>query len=150
MAGRAVHTLRPRVIVYAAVLIALIGAVGFGIASRTPLALDIIRDRNALYRETNEGMVENVYTLKLINMDDRDHRYVVRVSGIDGIELDMESTQVPVSAHEVMSVSARVRADPYSLKRASSTITFALQSVDDESLRAEQEARFLGPAPAVR
>ncbi len=150
VAGRAVHTLRPRVIVYAAVLIALIGAVGFGIASRTPLALDIIRDRNALYRETNEGMVENVYTLKLINMDDRDHRYDVRVSGIDGIELDMESTQIPVSAHEVMSVSARVRADPYSLKRASSTITFALQSVDDESLRAEQEARFLGPAPAVR
>jgi polyferredoxin len=150
VAGEPPHVLRPRVIVYATVLLALITAVGIGIAGRTPLALDVIRDRNALYRETNEGLVENVYTLKLINMDDSDHRYEVGVSGIEGIELDLESRQIPVSAHEILSVSARVRADPYLLKRTSSTITFDLQSVDDASLRVEEEARFLGPATAAR
>jgi polyferredoxin len=146
LSGERPKILRPRVIVYAIVLIALIVAVGYGLASRTPLALDIIRDRNTLYRETNDGMVENVYILKLINMDDKDHRYEVAVSGIDGMTLGLDMEQIPVIAHEVLSISARVRADPYSLERTSSIITFTLQSVDDESLRVEAEARFLGPA----
>ena len=34
---------------------------------RIPLEVDIIRDRNSLYRETNEGLIENVYTLKILN-----------------------------------------------------------------------------------
>lgn len=91
-------------------------------------------------------MVENVYILKLINMDNKGHRYEITVSGIDGMELGLDTKQIPVNAHEVLSTSARVRADPSSLERTSSTITFTLQSVDDESLRVEEEARFLGPA----
>ena len=145
LSGEAPKILRPQMILYAVVLIALVAAVGYGLLSRTPLVLDVIRDRNTLYRETNEGLVENVYTLKLINMDDREHRYTVTVSGIDGMELGLDREQIPVAAHEVLSISARVRVDPYSLERSSSTITFALQSVDDESLRVEEEARFLGP-----
>ena len=150
VAGEQPHILRPRVIIYAAVLLSLMIAVGVGIASRTPLALDVIRDRNALYRETGDGLVENVYTLKLINMDDREHRYEITATGIEGMQLDVESPQIPVAAHEVLSVSARVRADPYALTRASSSITFVLQSVEDASLRVEEEARFLGPAPPAR
>lgn len=150
LSGESPKILRPRVILYAVVLLALVAAVGYSLLNRTPLVLDVIRDRNTLYRETNEGLVENVYTLKLINMDDRDHRYAVTVSGIDGLELEVDTAQIPVAAHEVLSVSARVRVDPYSLERASSTISFALQSVDDESLRVEEEARFLGPVTGTK
>jgi cytochrome c oxidase accessory protein FixG len=149
LSGGQPRILRPRIVIYAIVLLALVAALGVGIVSRTPLALDVIRDRNTLYRETGEGLVENVYTLKLINMDDDDHRYEITVSGIDGMQLSLDTDQIPVAAREVLSVAARVRADPYSLERASSTIIFTLQSVDEESLRVEEEARFLGPvAPA--
>jgi len=148
VSGERPKILRPRVLVYGAGLLALMLAVSAGLAARTPLALDIIRDRAALYRETNEGLVENVYTLKLINMDDTDHRFAVEASGIEGLELEIGTREIPVAAHEVLSVSARVRADPYVLDRSSSTITFALQSLEDPSLRVEEEARFLGPAPA--
>ena len=150
LSGEQVKILRPRVIIYAIGLLALVAAVGDGLVSRTPLALDVIRDRNTLYRETGEGLVENVYTLKLINMDDEDHRYEVTVSGIEGMQLRLDTDQIPVAAHEVLNVSARVRVDPYSLERASSTISFTLQSVDDRSLRVEEEARFLGPVPGKR
>ena len=150
LSGEQVKILRPRVIIYAIGLLALVAAVGYGLVSRTPLALDVIRDRNTLYRETGEGLVENVYTLKLINMDDEDHRYEVTVSGIEGMQLRLDTDQIPVAAHEVLNVSARVRVDPYSLERASSTISFTLQSVDDRSLRVEEEARFLGPVPGKR
>ena len=150
LSGEQVKILRPRVIIYAIGLLALVAAVGYGLASRTPLVLDVIRDRNTLYRETGEGLVENVYTLKLINMDDKGHRYTVTVSGIEGMQLRLDADQIPVAAHEVLNVSARVRADPYSLERASSTIIFTLQSVDDRSLRVEEEARFLGPVTGTR
>ncbi len=150
LSGEQPRILRPRVIAYAVVLLALVAALGAGIAGRTPLALDVIRDRNALYRETNEGLVENVYTLKLINMDSKDHRYEISVSGIDGMELGLDADLVPVAAHEILSISARVRADPYSLTRASSTIVFTLQAIDDGRLRVEEEARFLGPVSPAR
>ncbi len=145
VAGEQPRIMRPRVIVYAVALLALISAVGVGLVGRTPFALDVIRDRNTLYRETNEGLVENVYTLKLINMDSKEHQVVISAFGIDDLQLDLASRQIPVAAHEVLNVPARVRADPYSLERSSSTITFALESIDDGSLRVEEEARFLGP-----
>jgi len=150
LSGEQPKILRPRVIVYAIVLLGLVAAVGYGLASRMPLALDVIRDRNTLYRETNEGMVENVYILKLINMDDREHDFEITASGIDGMQLSLDADRIPVNAHEVLSVSARVKADPYSLARASSTITFTLQSLGDASLRVEEEARFLGPVVQAR
>ncbi len=145
VAGEQPRIMRPRVIVYAVALLALMSAVGVGLVGRTPFALDVIRDRNTLYRETNEGLVENVYTLKLINMDSKEHQVVISAFGIDDLQLDLASRQIPVAAHEVLNVPARVRADPYSLERSSSTITFALESIDDGSLRVEEEARFLGP-----
>jgi len=66
------------------------------------------------------------------------------------MQLRLDTDQIPVAAHEVLNVSARVRVDPYSLERASSTISFTLQSVDEESLRVEEEARFLGPVAGTR
>ena len=38
---------------------------------RTPIILDVIRDRNTLYRESPDNMIENIYTLKIINQDER-------------------------------------------------------------------------------
>ena len=87
LSGEKSRILRPRIVIFGIALLALVVALAVGIASRTPLVLDVIRDRNTLYRETGEGLVENVYTLKLINMDDMDHRYAITVSGIEGMEL---------------------------------------------------------------
>jgi cytochrome c oxidase accessory protein FixG len=145
VSGEKPKILRPRMIIYAVILAGLVVALFSSVVTRTPLALDIIRDRNALYRETNQGLVENVYTLKLINMDEQEHVYRISVSGVEGVELDIDINPVPVSGREVLSVPARVRADPYSLKRSSTTIVFSLESIDDASLRVDEEARFLGP-----
>ena len=63
-AGQPVRLFRPRLLVYGLILVALAVALGVSLGLRTPLELDVIRDRNALYRQTSDGMVENVYTLK--------------------------------------------------------------------------------------
>jgi cytochrome c oxidase accessory protein FixG len=57
------HVLRPRIFVYAALLLVIISGTLWSMTHRTPLRADLIRDRNALYRELPDGMIENVYTL---------------------------------------------------------------------------------------
>jgi len=147
--GKPTHILRPRTIFYAAILIGIVIALGNAIAHRVPLALDVIRDRNSLYRETNEGLIENVYTLKILNMDDIDHNYSLSIAGsaegIDDMVIDLDQEYIQVNKGEVSDVPLRVRVDPYDLKTRSTRITFRIQAVDDPELAVEEDARFLGP-----
>src|SRR5690606_3011113 len=48
--GGRVRVLRPRILVYSALLAVLVAAWGWGVAHRSPLIADVLRDRNALYR----------------------------------------------------------------------------------------------------
>ena len=65
---------------YGMLLVGLLGAVAYALSQRVPLGLDVIRDRNALFTE-RAGRIENVYTLKVLNMDERPHRYDLHPEG---------------------------------------------------------------------
>jgi cytochrome c oxidase accessory protein FixG len=79
MHGTRTHILRPRVVVYALLLLTIMSIFAYSLSQRTTLGLDVIRDRNRLYRETDEGRIENVYILKILNMDDIGHDYSLAV-----------------------------------------------------------------------
>jgi len=143
--GKKIRLLRPRVVVYGAVLLLLLGAVGYGIATRAPLDLDVLRDRNTLYRETTDGLVENVYTLKLLNKDREPHTYTLSVSGLEGVEMKLDDPDLRVSAGEIKEVTVRLQADPYNLAAGSNDVAFTLAARGDESLSVTREARFVGP-----
>ena len=143
--GKRSHIVRPRMVVYALILVAVTVALFGSVLNRTPLVLDVIRDRNALYRETADGMVENVYTLKLVNKDRVAHRYRVTVDGLPGALLSMDKPDALVQSGEVLSLPVRVQADPASLTATSSQLRFIVQSLDDADIRVEQAGRFLGP-----
>ncbi len=144
--GTKTAILRPRVVVYAGILIGMIAVVGYSIANRVPLALDVIRDRNALYRETSDGLVENVYTLKVINMDERDHRFRLLASGLESVKLEMDHETFDVPAGQVRELSARLQIDPMVLNKASNEVFFELRALDDDGLSVREAARFLGAA----
>ena len=57
--GKRVRLLRPRIVVYAALLLALMLSFAWAVTHRIPLLVDVLRDRNALYRETADGQIEN-------------------------------------------------------------------------------------------
>ena len=145
MAGIKNHIMRPRTIIYAILLVTLSGGLIYEISQRVPLELGIIRDRNSLYRETSEGLVENVYILKIINMDEQAHQYDLEVSGLEGLELTMEHKQITVPSSEVLTLPVTVQIDPVSLDRTANKIEFTLKSVDDPELAQTETARFLGP-----
>jgi cytochrome c oxidase accessory protein FixG len=143
--GKPSHILRPRIVVYALILLTIMSTFVYSFSQRTSLGLDVIRDRNRLYRETSEGLIENVYILKILNMDDAAHEYNLGVHGIPGLQLYKDASRIRVEAGDVMELPVRLQADESNLEARSTAITFELSAMDDPALAVEEEARFLGP-----
>ncbi|NNJ94557.1 MAG: cytochrome c oxidase accessory protein CcoG, partial [Halobacteria archaeon] len=117
----------------------------WSLLNRTPLGLDVIRDRNQLYRETSEGLIENVYILKILNMDGVAHTYDLTASGIRSLELHMDLPSIRVASGGVLELPVRLRVEEGDLEARSSSIVFELVAEGDSSLAVTEEARFLGP-----
>jgi len=145
MRGGRSHILRPRVVVYALLLLAIMSIFAWSLSQRSTLGLDVIRDRNRLYRETDEGRIENVYILKIINMDDKGHAFKLHVEGIEDLELFIDARRIWVDAGEVLELPVRLRVEEDELHERSNKVTFKLVATDDPGLKAREDARFLGP-----
>ncbi len=109
----------------------------YSISQRSTLGLDVIRDRNRLYRETDEGLIENVYILKVLNMD-AGHPFKLYVEGIEAMSC---STQTDLGrCGEVLELPVRLRADEADLKERSSEVVFELVSTDNPDLSVKKRA----------
>jgi polyferredoxin len=138
--GKPTRVLRPRIIVYAVLLAVLVSAWAWGVAHRSPLIADVLRDRNALYRETATG-IENGYTLKLANKTDREQGYVVALQGGQGLRLRDPGTIV-VPAGDVASVPVTVTGESTSHGRQS--IRFEVRATDG-TVEKTVDSSFFGP-----
>ncbi len=145
LAGQRQPILRPRVVIYASLLAAIALTLVVAVLLRTPLELHVIGDRNVLYRATAEGLIENAYTLKIINMDNEPHVFELRASGIPGLQLKADVDEIGLTSGEVRELPVRLQADPCVLKQPSTPVVFELQAGDDRKLHERELARFLGP-----
>ncbi len=141
--GKTSHIFRPKSIAYAGLLTVMIGAFAYALITRIPLELDVIKDRGALYQLTGMGQIENAYTLKIMNMTDKDQNFKLSVSGLEGLKIST-ATDFQVRAGEVYTLPTNVEVDPKHMKDSTYDIDFIIQSVDDATLKAESESRFLG------
>jgi len=146
MSGKRTRVIRPRIIVYALILIGITIGTGIGIYNRTSLGLDVIRDRNSLFRETGMGMIENVYTLKVINKDIKPHEFTITATGLPDLKLNMPKTRIYAEPGSVVEVPLSIEVDPEKLHKRTSDIMFTLKAKDAD-LKVTEEARFLGPIP---
>ncbi|MEM7282267.1 MAG: cytochrome c oxidase accessory protein CcoG, partial [Pseudomonadota bacterium] len=142
--GRLSKVFRPRVAVYAAVLAVFISILGVALITRTPIILDVLRDRNALYREIPGGVIENVYTLRVVNMDTRPHKIEITVEGIPGVSLDLDDDSLGIPAGAVRSFAARIRVPESEISDEIQKITVAL-STDDNRYELHESTVFIGP-----
>ena len=142
--GGGSHVVRPRMVVYGGLLAMLVAGFFVSISLRTPVGLDVMRDRNALYRKLPDGSIENVYLLRILNKDTATHRYVLAAAGLPGIEIDTGVAEHTVGPGEVYSVAARVRV-PAATAGGSHEIAIEVASPDAPKLKASRAARFLGP-----
>src|SRR3569833_51623 len=142
---RPTRILRPRVVMYACLLGVLITAFSIALALREPVALDVIRDRNALYRMLDDGRVENVYDLKIMNKTEHPHRFTVVVGGAGALALDPDPATFHVPGGEVFPAAIRVRRPAYD-PAGSETNLFEIRALDAPQLYASSKARFIAPA----
>ncbi len=144
--GKITHILRPRVIIYAIILLAITLGTFYSILQRKPIALDVIRDRNTLYRETNDGLIENVYILKILNMDNKPHNYQLSVTGPNHPILKKDVNTIHVDSGKVLQFPVRVQVNEDDIKIRSTKLEFKLSAMDEpEKLTVTEKARFLGP-----
>ena len=144
--GKPSRMLRPRVIIYATLLFVLVGGLVTSMVMRTPVILDVIRDRNTLYRELPNDIIENSYTLKIINQINTPRAFEVAVSGVPGIVLDGVAELVEVDGGGVLALPVRARVhrdDAYGIMN----IEFSVTAADDPTVIIVEDSRFLGPTP---
>jgi cytochrome c oxidase accessory protein FixG len=137
------HVLRPRVLIYTAVLVALCVGMLASLATRTPLKVDIVRDRAALSRIVAGGKLENVYRLQIMNATEAAQRYRISASGLDGLEVASEQ-EVEIGAAESRWVAVRLQIPYGAAAPGSHTIHFDISALESGGKVAEKSI-FLVP-----
>jgi cytochrome c oxidase accessory protein FixG len=145
--GKPSHVNRPRIRIYGLLLIMLFAGFVYSLANRSPLQLDVIRDRNQLYRETAAGRIENVYELKVLNKSNRDRRLVVRVDGLPGVQVAATPEIAAMGPGEQTTIVARVSVNRGAAAAGGHDIVLSAVATDDGSFRAARKARFMMPMP---
>jgi len=138
------HLLRPRIILYSVILTAITVATVWSLAVRVPLKVDVIRDRSLLAREVDDGRIENVYNLKIMNTTEEPKRYALSVEGMAGVEI-VGDRIVEVASAENHEVTVVVRVPPESGQKGANTIYFDVKALNHEEIAVHEKASFLMP-----
>ncbi len=138
------HILRPRIVLYTVILIGIVLASTWSLATRVPLKVDVIRDRSLLAREADDGRIENVYNLKIMNTTEEPKRYALSVEGMAGVEIVGEQI-VEVRSAENHEVTIVVRVPPESGKKGANTIYFDIKAMNHDKISVHEKATFLMP-----
>lgn len=137
------RVLRPRIFLYGALLTLVAALWVYGVSSRPPILLDVIRDRNALYREVADGSIENSYTLRISNRTDVSREFQISVSGLDQLAITGPQ-QIGLQPGEVGSLPITLRAA--NIQRGGrQDIEITVQAADDASISVSSESRFFVP-----
>lgn len=146
--GKATKLLRPRVIVYATILTVLCVVFVVALGMRKPLAMDVLRDRTALYREVvgpdGTQWFENAYELRVMNKDSIPHHYTLEVAGLEGLAVDSAGARLQAGPGEVASIPVRLRA-PGRSAHGSRPVEFTLRQVEGAGSAVTEKSRFIAP-----
>ncbi|MEO5795736.1 MAG: cytochrome c oxidase accessory protein CcoG [Rhodoferax sp.] len=137
------RVLRPRVLVYTALLWTLILCLGISLAMRTPLKVDVVRDRAALSRIVGGGQLENVYRLQVMNATESPQRYTLSAHGLEGLVLASE-TEVEVGAVQSRWVAVRLHIPYGSAAPGSHPVVFDIATADGKD-HVSEKSTFIVP-----
>lgn len=138
------RALRPRVLLYCSIFLAITSAVAWSLAHRVPLKVDVIRDRAAMAREADDGSVENVFHLQIMNTREQAATYHIEVSGLPGIRL-AESADLPIAAGAIGTLTTGVRAEQGEAAPGAHPVHFRICDVDNDAICVTEHAKFWMP-----
>lgn len=143
MEGKSSRVIRPRIVMYTSVLFLLAVFWFWGVVNRPALILDVMRDRNSLYRETTEGDIENSYLLRVMNRTGVRQTFRFSVDGLNEAKIiGLQTLQLDSGGIGSMPITVSV---PQESIKARNHIEFMIAVPGDPSLTVSTESRFLGP-----
>jgi cytochrome c oxidase accessory protein FixG len=137
------HILRPRVLIYTAILGGVVLAMLVSLSLRTPFKVDVVRDRGVMARIVNGGKIENVYRLQIMNATESLQHYKIGVSGLNGLVVSSDDV-VEVKSTEARWVAVRVQAPFDVAAPGSHAMQFDIKSIDTPGQLVEKSV-FLVP-----
>ena len=141
------RVLRPRVLLYTGILLAVTVALFASLAVRKPFKVDVERDRASLARIVSGGMIENVYRLQIMNAAETPLNFKLQAEGLRGLQMMTESELI-VPATESKWVSVRLQLPYDAAQPGSHPIHFRIQSSvagDDAVSEIDEKSVFLVP-----
>jgi cytochrome c oxidase accessory protein FixG len=144
LAGLPRRVLRPKFIGYGAAMVTMLCLFLALLIYRVPLELDVIRDRGRLYEVMLDGRIQNIYTLKILNMSRDAHSFRISVGGLREAELGITEV-VAVAPGEIRNLPTTVRIAAGNLQGPISDISFRAEAIDAPDFVAESESRFIAP-----
>ena len=136
---------RPRVLVYSAVLGAIVAGLLTAITLRVPLKVDIIRDRAAIAREVEDGQIENVFRLQVMNTVEERRSFRISASGLPGLKV-VGDTEVEMDPASTRMVTIKLRA-PSETAPGSHRVMFEINDTGNAHVAAHEKSVFVVRAP---
>jgi polyferredoxin len=145
------RVMRPRVLIYTAILFVIVGAFAASLALRSPFRVDVVRDRASLARIVDEGYIENLYRLQVMNATESPQRYRVRAEGLTALVADGPQ-EFDVAPAEARWVTIALRVPPDTATQAgpgAHAIQFHIERLPDArdatSANATEKSTFVVP-----
>ena len=135
---------RPRVIIYTTILLLLTGATAWSLATRVPLKVNVLKDRNVLSREADDGSIENTYRLQIMNTGDQTRKFRISIAGVEGARLKGDN-EITVPGGEIGSQTAVISAEPGATRSGAAPIHFNVTDVADEKVSVTESSKFWMP-----
>ena len=141
LAGKLSNRFNLKLVSYASLTILLSGLLGFWLSTRIPLEANIIRDRTSLYRVNYQGVVENTYTLKILNKTQQALHFNIKVENLPSNKQKPPHNLLiaPGIMHEV---PVTLAVDSFHLEKKMTNIHFIIQSIEQPEILIEKSTTF--------
>jgi len=137
---------RPRTILYAALLAVVAAAMALAFFLRSDADLSVQRDRSPNFVRLSNGDVRNAYTVKISNKQQHERRFTLDLAGLPSATLTVANAPSPLVVHPDMVATFRVLVTlPAAVAPAGSrSIEFIAR--DETGREVAHDSVFVGPA----
>ncbi|MBC3879316.1 cytochrome c oxidase accessory protein CcoG [Undibacterium sp. FT79W] len=134
---------RLRTLVYSGILGLIIIVAAVSLVYHVPLKVDVIRDRG-MPKITENGEIENVYRLQVMNTQESARRYSVEIQGVKGATI-LNNVDIDVKSAAAKAFPVRVRVPANVLQTGSNRIRFVVKDLDAPDVSVTEKAVFIVP-----
>jgi len=146
LGGAPRRILRPRVVLYPLLLIAVWGLLGWALTHRAGADVTVLRGLGSPFTVLPSGEVSNQIRVKIVNRADGDRRYLIELADGDGLHLIAPDNPLAVPAGHAATTTAFVLAPRSAFLGGAREVRFRIG--DGAGFAASVPYRLLGPEEA--